>query len=210
MSRSMSRAEVLRALAPVARLTYRQLDTLTATGLLTNQLTLDPDLTAEQIAAMRPQYAPADVDALIAAYPHRELPTPYLRVSLTALHHNPIYDTTGVLIRDHAGYDHHNTTGLSTSSRLHAVTATWPLSIAAADRVVNDHIPIVGSIVGFVPTTTCTYATGWVRAADRTIAFTPDTTPPTAATDLGITTGTHIHITPGPIAHLVDHNRKQQ
>lgn len=206
MPRTMSRADVIRALAPVASITYRQLAVLTTTGLLTNQLTLDPDLTPADIAAMRPRYDPAEVDALLATCPHRELPTPYFRVSLTALRHNPIYDTTGQMIREYAGYDHHNTAGLTIAERRHAITATWPLGGAAADQIVDNHIPIVGAIIGFVFPNTCTYATDWVRAADKTIAFTPDTAPTAAAaTNLGITTGVHIPITPGPIAHLVDH-----
>lgn len=200
MSRTLSRADVIRAAAP-RRLTYRTLATLIATGLLT-------DVSDPTAASKHPRFDPAEVQHLFELCPPIDnLPHPYLRVSLTATDHDPIYtaDLAHTPVRDWLGYDHHNRHSLTTQQRLHAITATWPVNTATADRIVDDHIPIIGTVAGFTLPDMATYATGWVHTtnADGTaplrVAFTPDTTTPTP-----LSIGSYQPIPPGTTAQLVE------
>ncbi|MFD4406749.1 hypothetical protein ACFWPH_28700 [Nocardia sp. NPDC058499] len=97
-----------------------------------------------------------DADELaefLARYPYRRtLPFAYLGVSLGVLVEVDEYERTAPAkpFRRWAGYDHHNTRGLTSVERARAIVANWRISRATAQYVLDHRLPLIGDVKGVV------------------------------------------------------------
>jgi hypothetical protein len=117
--------------------------TLCATGLLVNHSTNR----SVRIDA-------TELDLLLTHHPYRPvLPFTYLGVSLGPMSaHSPAFHRAPPwsLYRTHAGYDHHNTHGLTPTQRARAITARWNIDPDRAHDIVERRLPLIGSVGGLV------------------------------------------------------------
>ncbi|MFE3001831.1 hypothetical protein ACFXG4_43495 [Nocardia sp. NPDC059246] len=95
-----------------------------------------------------------ELDMLLVRHPYRAvLPFEYLGVSLIPLDANsPAFHRAAPwgLYRTHAGYDHHNTLGLTPAQRARAITSIWEISDDKAHDIVDRGLPLIGSVGGLV------------------------------------------------------------
>ncbi|MFE3001821.1 hypothetical protein ACFXG4_43440 [Nocardia sp. NPDC059246] len=120
----------------------RWIRTLCGAGLLTNRST-----------NQRVRIDPTELEMLLIRHPRRVLGFEYLGVSLLPVDANsPAFhrDPPWPLYRTHAGYDHHNTHGLTPDQRARAITSIWRISDDLAQDVVDRGMPLIGSVGGLV------------------------------------------------------------
>ncbi|MFD6401205.1 helix-turn-helix domain-containing protein [Nocardia sp. NPDC060249] len=112
------------------------------------------------------RFALDDLHEFIKTYPYRRnLPFPYLGVSVLELCDSPAYELHAphALFRRFAGYDHDNTAGLTPSERTYAIVAKWRIGFDTAQWVVEQGLPLLGSIKGVVTLDTIFWPTGVAR-----------------------------------------------
>ncbi|MGW4241238.1 hypothetical protein [Nocardia sp. NPDC004722] len=138
---SQQAADEIRARTGVKAHT-RWIRALCTAGLLTNHST-----------NKRVRIDPVELEMLLLRHPHRTLGFDYLGVSLIGMDANsPAFhrDPPWPIYRTHAGYDHHNSAGLTPDQRARAMTSVWNISDELAQNIVDRGLPLIGSVGGLV------------------------------------------------------------
>lgn len=116
--------------------------TLTAVGILTDHGT-----------AVHVRVDADELAEFLATHPYRpSLPFEHLAVPVGELTDDPQFLLTAPhpQWRSHAGYDAHNTAGLSPTERARAITGAWRLGAAVAQHVVDAGLPLIAAVRGVI------------------------------------------------------------
>ncbi|WP_280216696.1 helix-turn-helix domain-containing protein [Nocardia neocaledoniensis] len=144
-----------------------------------------------------------DLAEFLATHPYRPtLPFDHLAVSVGELTADPqfVLAPPHPQWRSHAGYDHHNTAGLSPTDRARAITGAWRLGTTIAEHVVDAGLPLVASVKGVITPDLIYWPRAVIPLTGGTVGF--DVDPEHRGHD-GIGTGAITDVPRGNVWRLV-------